>query len=56
MNRLARVVVVVVGLVLVAGCGDSSSGTPPATDPEPIKQLEALQKQASQGEKPPPQK
>lgn len=33
---------------LLAGCG--SSPTTPATDPESIKRLEELQKQAVQGE------
>jgi hypothetical protein len=51
MKRLARLVVVLVGLAALAGCSDSSSAKPPATDPESIKQLEDLQKQASQGER-----
>lgn len=50
MTRVARLLVVL-ALAAPAGCGDSSSAKPPATDPESIRQLEELQKQASQGER-----
>ena len=49
MSRLALVLFVSTSLTL-GGCGDSKP-TPPATDPDNIKRLEAEQKKASQGER-----
>jgi hypothetical protein len=53
MNRLARLLVVLAAAAL-AGCGDSKPAPVP-TDPESVRQLEELQKQASQAENKPKQ-
>jgi hypothetical protein len=49
MNRLVRLAAVLVAAIALGGCGDSKPAPVP-TDPESVKELEELQKQASQGE------
>jgi hypothetical protein len=49
MIRLVRLLVVFAAVAALAGCGDSKPAPVP-TDPDSVKKLEELQKQASQGE------
>ena len=47
---MTRLLAVLLASAVAAGCGDPKPAPPP-TDPDSVKQLEELQKRASQGER-----